>query len=201
MVGGFEGDQIQVQGTLKGSPAEGKFQVGDVITGMNGRKFVAGEHLGYLIGNAIIEAEKEENAGKMTFQVWRDRNYAARFGKKDVTSVDVDKIFDEARDDNSLYEWKPEEERTKEVTKMNFDKFPVDPTTLEVDLKLRVFPAYSDTSPYDCPKTNQILEDAWKVLEQKIRGRSEEPAQRPRRHHRGDGARSIGQARASQTRA
>jgi hypothetical protein len=168
MVGGFEGDQLQVQATLKGSPADGKFLWGDVITGMNGRKFVAGEHLGYLIGNAIIEAEKEQNAGKMTFQVWRDRNYAARFGKQDVSSVDIDKIFDEARDDNSVYEWKPEEERAKEVVKMGFDKFPIDPTTLEVELQLRVMPPYSDTSPYDCPKTNQILEDACKVLESKF---------------------------------
>ena len=168
MVGGFPGDQIQVQTTLKGSPAEGKFQLGDVITGINGKKFAAGEHLGYRIGNAIIDAEKQENAGKMTFQIWRDRNYPARHGKQDVTSVDIDKIFDEARDDNSLYEWKPEEERTKEVTKMGFDKFPIDPTTLEVELKLRVLPAYSETSPYDCPKTNQILEDAWQVLERKF---------------------------------
>ncbi len=168
MVGGFEGDQIQVQSTLKGSPAEGKFLWGDVITGMSGEKFVAGKHLGYLIGNAIIHAEREENAGKMTFQVWRDKNYAVRFGKKDVASVDIDKMFDEARDDNSLYEWKPEEERKVEVAKMNLDKFPVDASTLEVELKLRVFPAYSDTSPYDCPKTNQILDDAWKVLERKF---------------------------------
>jgi hypothetical protein len=36
MVGGFGGDQIQVQTTRKGSPAEGKFQFGDVLTGMNG---------------------------------------------------------------------------------------------------------------------------------------------------------------------
>ena len=168
MAGGFEGDQIQVQGTLKGSPADGKFQKGDVITGMNGKKFVTGGHLGYLIGNAIIEAEKEENAGKLTFQVWRDRNFVARFGKQDVSSVDIDKIFDEARDDDSLYEWKPEGDRKKEVAQMNFDKFPIDPSTLEVELKIRVFPAYSDTSPYDCPKSKQILEDAWKVLEKKF---------------------------------
>ena len=134
MVGGFPGDQIQVKGTMKGSPAEGKFQFGDVITGMNGKKFVAGEHLGYLIGNAIIEAEKEENAGKISFQVWRDKNYVARNGKQDVAGVDIDKMFNEADDDNSLYDWKPEEERAKEVTKMNFDKFPIDPSTLEVEL-------------------------------------------------------------------
>ncbi|QTN33095.1 HEAT repeat domain-containing protein [Akkermansiaceae bacterium] len=168
MVGDFVGDQIQVQSTLNGSPAHGKFMWGDVITGMNGKKFEPGGHLGILIGNAIIEAEKEENGGKITFQVWRDKNYAARFGKQDVAGVDVDKLFDEVRDDNSLYDWKPEEERTKEVTKLGFDKFPIVPETFEVELKLRTMPAYSDTAPYDCPKTQQILEDAWKVLEKKF---------------------------------
>jgi hypothetical protein len=168
LVGGFEGDQLQVQGTLKGSPAEGKFLLGDVITGMNGKKFVAGGHQGYLIGKAIIEAEKQENAGKLTFQVWRDGNYAARFAKKDVAGVDIDKLIDQARNDDSLYEWKKEEERKVEVSQMNFDAFPIVPSTLDVELKLRVMPAYSDTSPYDCPKTKQILEDAWKVLEKRF---------------------------------
>ena len=51
---------------------------------------------------------------------------------------------------------------------MGFDEFPIDAANLDVELKLRVFPSYSDTSPYDCPKTQQILEDAWKVLEQKF---------------------------------
>ena len=168
MVGGYQGDQIQVQGTLKGSPAESKFMWGDVIVGMNGVKFQTGGHLGELIGNAIIDAEKQENGGKISFMVWRDRNFAARYGKQDVAGVDIDKIFSEARDDNTLYDWKPEEERTKEVVQMGFDKFPIDPTTLEVELKLRVFPHYADTAPYDCPKTKQILEDAWKVLEKKF---------------------------------
>ncbi len=168
MVGEFVGDQIQVQTTLNGSPAQGKFMWGDVIVGMNGKKFQAGGHLGVLIGNAIIEAEKEENGGKITFQVWRDKNYAARYGKQDVAGVDVDKLFDEVRDDNSLYEWKPEEARTKEVTKMGLNKFPIVSETFEVELKLRTMPAYSDTAPYDCPKTQMILEDAWKVLERKF---------------------------------
>ncbi len=167
-IGDFKGDQFQVLGTLKGSPSDGKIQWGDVITGVNGKKFVTGGHMGIEVGNAIIEAEKEENGGLITFQVWRDKNYAARRGKQDVSSVDVDEIFDKARDDNSLYEWKPEEDREKEVRKMGFDEYPADVVTLDVELKLRVFPAYSDTSPYDCPKTKQILEDAWKVLEQKF---------------------------------
>jgi len=169
MSGGFPGDQIQVQGTLKGSPAEGKFLWGDVIIGMNGKKFTAGGHLGQLIGNAIIDAEKTENAGNISFMVWRDKNFAARHGKKDIVNVDVEKLFNQVLSDNSLYDWKPEAERKEEVQKMNFDEFPIDPTTLEIDLKVRVMPAYSDTAPYDCPKTKQILDDAWKVLEARFK--------------------------------
>ena len=165
-IGRFKGDQFQVKATLKGSPADGKFLPGDVLVGVNGEKFVAGGHLGVLIGNAIIEAEREANGGKISFQVWRDKNYVKRFGKKDVTGVDIDSLFAKARDDNSLYEWKPEEAREREV--QGFDEFPVDPTAFEVELELRTFPDYSDTAPYDCPKTAMILEDAWKVLEKKF---------------------------------
>lgn len=156
----FQGDQVLVKGALPGSPADGRIQPGDVLLGLNGKKFEAGGHIGILIGNAIIEAELEENEGRLTFQVWRDKNYAARTGAKDLAGVDVDKLFKEARDDNSLYDWKPEEARTEEVRQMAFDKFPVEAETLEVEIQIRTFPAYSDTAPYDCPKTAQILEDA-----------------------------------------
>jgi hypothetical protein len=151
MVGGFPGDQIQVQSTFKGSPADGKFLSGDVIIGMNGKKFTAGGHLGQLIGYAIIEAEKADNKGKISFLVWRDKNFNARHGKKGVNSVDVDKLFAQIQGDNSLFDWKPEQERKAEVKKMAFDEFPIIPTTLEIGLTLRVMPAYSDTAPYDCP--------------------------------------------------
>jgi HEAT repeat protein len=162
----FQGDQIQVQATLKGSPAEGKLLRGDVIVGINGKKFVAGGHLGHTVGKGIIEAEREKNGGKISFQIWRDKNYIKRSGKKDVSSVDIDDLFDKARNDNSLYEWKKEEARNNEA--LGFSEFPIIPSTLEVTLTLRVFPDYSDTAPYDCPKTNQILEEAWKVLEKRF---------------------------------
>jgi hypothetical protein len=168
MSGGAVGDQLLVQGTIKGSPAEGKFIPGDVITGINGVKFKAGGNLGITIGNAIIEAEREINAGKMTFQVWRDKNYPARTGAKNIAGTDIDQLINEAQGDDSLYDWKPEEARKEEVKNMDLEKFPLDPTTLDVELKLRTFPEYADTAPYDCPKTKQILEDAWKSLEQRF---------------------------------
>ncbi len=168
MSGGAVGDQLFVQGTIKGSPAEGKFLRGDVITGINGVKFQAGGNLGITIGNAIIEAEREANAGKITFQVWRDKNYPARTGAKNIAGTDIDQLINEAESDDSLYDWKPEEARKEEVKNMDLEKFPLDPTTLEVELKLRTFPDYADTAPYDCPKTKQILEEAWKSLEQRF---------------------------------
>ncbi len=168
MSGGAVGDQLLVQGTIKGSPAEGKFIPGDVITGINGVKFEAGGNLGITIGNAIIEAEREANSGKITFQVWRDKNYPARTGAKNIAGTDIDKLINEAESDDSLYDWKPEEAQKEEVKNMDLDKFPLDPMTLDVELKLRTFPDYADTAPYDCPKTKQILEDAWKSLEQRF---------------------------------
>ncbi len=168
MSGRFVGDQLLVQGTIKGSPAEGKFLPGDVITGINGKKFQAGGHLGELIGNTIIEAEKEENGGKMVFQVWRDKNYVARTATKNIAGTDIDTLINQVENDNSLFDWKPEEARKQEVENIDMDKFPIDPMTLDVELKIRVFPAYTDTAPYDCPKTQKILEDAWKVLEQRF---------------------------------
>jgi hypothetical protein len=168
MAGREKGDQILVHGTLKGSPSEGKFLPGDVILGVNGRKFTAGGHMGVEVRNAIIDAEKHENSGKIRFIIWRDKNHLARIGKQEMAAVDIDKLFNEARDDNSLYDWKPEDERSAEVKQMGFDKFPIDAINLEIELKLRTFPAYAESAPYDCPKTKQILEEAWKVLEKKF---------------------------------
>lgn len=168
MSGGAVGDQILVQATIKGSPAEGKFLPGDVITGMNGVKFQPGGNLGMTIGNAIIEAEREVNAGKITFQVWRDKNYVARNATKNIAGTDIDQLINEAAADDTLYDWKADEARAEEVKNMDLKKYPLDPITLEVELKLRTFSDYADTAPYDCPKTKQILEDAWKSLEKRF---------------------------------
>ncbi|MFU8892844.1 MAG: DUF6288 domain-containing protein [Luteolibacter sp.] len=162
--GGFPGDQILVHATHPGSPAHGKILPGDVITGINGEKFQAGGHLGILIGNAIIEAEREANAGKLTFQIWRDRNYLTRNAALNVAAIDIDQLIKEATDDNTLYDWQSDEQRAESVAQAGFDKHPIDPETLAVELTLRTFPDYADTAPYDCPKTTAILEDAWKNL-------------------------------------
>jgi len=143
LVGGFTGDQIQVLSVTPGSPAAGKLQWGDVILGANGKDFVAGEHNGYALGNAIIESEKQENGGLLTLRVWRDRNFIKRNGAKDIGGIDVDELFDKARDDNSLYDWKPDEEQIHEAEHQRYEEFPLDGYYTEVELKLRVLPPYS----------------------------------------------------------
>lgn len=166
--GGFGGDQFLVQEVLAGSPAVGKLLPGDVLLGVGGATFAPGGHLGVLFGNAIIEAEKEENGGKLLLSVFRDKNWAKRNAKQDFDSVDLDKVFDGAADGDALYDWKPAAAREQAVHEQKFKDFPIDGSALDVELKLRTFPDYADTAPFDCPKTKQILEDAWKVLEKRF---------------------------------
>jgi len=168
MVGGLKGDQIQVETVIKGSPADGKIQWGDVILGINGQDFAPGGQMGITIGNSIIEAEKEENKGILKLRVWRDRNFIKRNGKKDISNVDIEKLLGQTQSDDSLYDWKSETARTKAVESANFKDFPIDADQIEVVLNLTVMPPYSDTSPYDCPKAAKIRENAWKVLEKQF---------------------------------
>lgn len=165
MNGGLAGDQIEVTQVQPGSPAHGVLRWGDVIIGVAGKKFTTGQNMGITLGNAIIEAEKQENNGELKLLVWRDKNFIARNGGKDIAGADVDELIDKAEGDKSLYDWVPEDKRADVVRSSNFDEFPIDASVMEVTLKLQVFPAYSETSPYDCPKAKKILENAWQVLE------------------------------------
>lgn len=169
MVGGLRGDQIEVTSVLAGSPAEGKLRWGDVILGVNGTRFAAGQNMGELIGKEIIDAERPVNKGTLKLIVWRDKNFLARNGKKDIAGADIDELLDMLASDHTLYDWKPEEEQEKEVRSANYQEFSIDSEVLEITLTLEVLPEYSDTSPYDCPKAEKILENAWKMLEQQFK--------------------------------
>ena len=168
MVGGLTGDQIEVSEVQPGSPAEGKMRWGDVILGVNGTRFSAGQNMGMLLGKEIIQSERAINKGQLKLIVWRDKNMLARNKKKDIAGADVDALFDKAENDDSLYDWKPKEEQANAVRSSNYKEFPIDAQVLEVTLQLEVMPDYSDTSPYDCPKAKRILENAWKVLEKQF---------------------------------
>ena len=168
LVGGLPGDQIQVESVLEGSPAEGKLLWGDVILGVAGKKFTAGENMGVQFGNSIIAAELPQNKGQLKLLVWRDGNFAKRNGIRDVVGVDIEKLFNEAASDKSLYDWKPEDAQEKELVSDNYEKFPIEGKYLEITLTLDVLPPYSDTSPYDCPKADKIRENAWAALEKEF---------------------------------
>jgi len=163
--GGNEGDQIQVIAVLPGSPAEGNIFPGDVLLGVQGKPFFVGGDINKLVGDAIIKAEEEAGKGIFQINLWRDRNWVKRAAPKDVFGVDIDQLFKEATaSDNEIYDWQGEKEKKASVTKMAFDKFPIDGVKTNITLQLRVIGTYSDTSPWDCPVVTKVREEAWKVL-------------------------------------
>lgn len=88
----------------KGTPADGKLQIGDVIVGVDGKKFDRDARKA--LAAAINEAEKTENNGLLDLLVFR---------------------------------------KGKEIT---------------VTLTLPVMGSYSATAPFDCPKTEKIIDNA-----------------------------------------
>jgi len=159
----YDGDQVQVLAILPGSPAEGKVIPGDVVMGVQGTDFVAGGHLGIMIGNAIIKAEEEAGQGRLTLHLWRDLNWTKRVGPKDVLGIDIDELMGKA-DEAQLYEWEGETERSVSVKQQGYDDFPIDGMHTNVTLQLEVMGTYSETSPWKCPVSDKIREGAMKVI-------------------------------------
>jgi len=61
---------IVVKNVDKGTPADGILQAGDVILGVDGKRFTY--DVRKALASAITEAEKKENAGKLILTIWRD---------------------------------------------------------------------------------------------------------------------------------
>jgi hypothetical protein len=99
-----EARQIQITRVDEHGPAHGKLAVGDVILGIGDKLFDADARK--LLAAAIDEAEAEENAGRLTLNVWRE-------GK-----------------------------------------------TTTVTVTLPVLGRYSPTTPFNCPKTDRIIDNA-----------------------------------------
>jgi len=96
---GGKGDQIWVARVDKGSPADGLIERGNVLLGVSGERFRKGEFKIITIGNAIDEAEREENGGRITFTVWHDRNYSKRHAGIDMGAVSVEDLFEQVAKD------------------------------------------------------------------------------------------------------
>lgn len=162
MIGGDkDATQIMVDIVIPNSPAAGKFKQGDVILGINGKKFEKTEKdLCEVFGAAINEAEKEENKGKMSFMVWRDKNWQKRHGAVDMKNVDVDKLFNNASTDleGVVEVWMSDEQKEKSFQNMQESKAPMDPEELTIEINVPVLGTFSETSPYNCPKTEKIIE-------------------------------------------
>jgi len=103
--------QVMVTFIEKGSPAEGKVKLNDVIIGVNGEKFTSDARR--VLGKAIVEAEKKKNKGKLDLRIWRD-------GKE-----------------------------------------------IDIVLTLKVMPTPSPSAPYNCPKTDAIVNNACDFLKAK----------------------------------
>jgi hypothetical protein len=104
--------QIAITSVDKGSPADGLFEVGDVILGVSGKAFSFDPRTEF--GRAITAAETETEGGQLRIARWR------------AGSVE------------------------------------------EVTLKLPVLGSFSDTAPYDCPKSTRILQHGLKWLETRM---------------------------------
>lgn len=61
---------ILVKNVDKGTPADGVLQAGDVILGVDGKRFTY--DVRKALASAITEAEKKENDGKLVLTLWRD---------------------------------------------------------------------------------------------------------------------------------
>lgn len=192
-MGGPKGHQIEVRTVAEGSPADGKIEYGDVLLGVNGKPFKTnGENLIVTIGNAIDEAEREENGGRITFTVWRDENLKARHAAAniDMRKIDVNDYFKVVEADTSadLDRYKSEQQVKQSIQdnwKESYERFPIQPKVMEVQLTLEVMGTYSNTSPWDCPKVKKIRERAYPHLEKKIQSR---------RGFRGWSSRTVGLA-------
>lgn len=104
--------QILITQIAKGSPADGRLEVGDVIVGVDGKKFDSDPRPA--LGKALTQAETTRGEGKLSLLVWRSG-------------------------------------QTKTVT-----------------LKLPVLGSYSATAPFNCKKTNRIVDNACANLAERM---------------------------------
>lgn len=121
--------QILVTAVTSGSAADGVLQVGDVILGVHGKRFTSDARKA--LGQAILDAEREENRGELKLVRWRMIE-----GAKPRTG-----------------------------------------TVSNVELTLKVMGSYSKTAPWNCPRTQRILDDGLKhIIDGKNFGRFGEGA-------------------------
>jgi len=113
--------QILITAVETGSPADGVLKAGDVILGVDGRKFTDDARIRF--GHAVTEAEKTENKGQLRLVRWRPLDGSR--GRKGTTDTVV--------------------------------------------VPLRVMGSYSDTSPWDCAKSQKIIDAGCRHIAKQLR--------------------------------
>ena len=172
MVGDEKGCQIEVQKVDGKSPAAKKFIVGDLIIGVNGKKFVIGEDMVDLLGQIINDAEVDENSNKITFMVWRDENWSKRNSATDMANVDVDVLIDQVEKDveGEVYNWLSKDQKKKSEDKFIAGlKGDIKGKFMDITVAIPVLGAYSETSPYDCPKTELMIQRGLKHVREAVK--------------------------------
>jgi hypothetical protein len=158
MVGGDDGFQIEVSIVFPDSPASGLIKQGDVIIGLNGKKFNQGGSLLEVLGAAINEAEKDENKGKLSFMIWRNLNWDLRNRTVDMKNIDVNDLFIKMSDDqdSQLHDWMNKEQKEESTKKMIYGE--VKGVFKTIKLTIPVLGTFSESTPYNCPKSEKIIE-------------------------------------------
>ena len=111
--------QILITQVDKGSPADGRLQVGDVIVGVNGKPFESDPRP--VFGRALSQAESARGDGKLSLRVWRAGQ------------------------------------------------------TRTVALNLAVLGSYSTTAPFNCKKSDRIIDNACAALAKNMQDKGYRP--------------------------
>lgn len=150
----------------KGAPADGVLEVGDVILGADGTgaaKVSLFEGASWplsLFGDPIAEAEARDPA-LLKLLVWRPSPKMEAPGKpgKAPSLDDMSALDDvDAGEGNALGDWgaKPKKAHAEEEAAKG--------KTMTVAVKLEYLGRYSDTAPYNCEKSKNILRKGIKKL-------------------------------------
>jgi len=173
--------QIEVLEVDKNSPADGILIEGDVILGAGGRAFDSDPRK--CLARAITEAETEQGRGILKLTRWRNRNYVPpprRLSRVQMARLreDARRAADEAEQpplrndaltvgEDLAFQLPAENENGAGQQSPEGSPGRIDASIEEVEVQLEVLGTYSASSPFDCPKTQKILENGWRHLTEK----------------------------------
>lgn len=128
--------QILITRVDTNGPAAGKLQLDDVIVGIGGKKFASDARR--VLADAINKAEEEASAGRLNLLVWRP----------------VDQVQGGDGPSTELGAGPSTGLRAGPSTGLRAGK------EQEITLTLPVMGSYSETAPYNCKKTDKIIDNA-----------------------------------------